>query len=311
MSASSLRIEVNPEWLDPNGHIGLLNQAFPGQWSRPSYDWYITRPFHGVASDTLALTDDCHRALSVITLSYRQVCDATDPPVDVGIIGSTVTLPCERGRGHYGRLLEAVRERAAMKGYAAIIGFVTRDNVSTKGLAKRGALAIPSFYIVSGPGRRPASHAARDGLTHCAPERLTAAFAQSELPHAPGMRFLYACSGDWRRQFIHRPCPVRAVRLGHDSLALVETVHGTDRLQWLDCPREKITGAISQLARTSAAARRQFFMYTLDPLIAAAARRIGLGTRPGYLMLWPTGHRTEAWSRLADASWNVQSGDRL
>ena len=33
--------------------------------------------------------------------------------------------------------------------------------------------------------------------------------------------------------------------------------------------------------------------------------------RPGYLMLWPTGHRTEAWNRLANASWTVQSGDRL
>ena len=73
-----------------------------------------------------------------------------------------------------------------MKGYAAIIGFVTRDNVSAKGLAHRGALAIPSFYIVSAPGRRPASRPARDGLARCAPERLTAAFAQRESSHPAG-----------------------------------------------------------------------------------------------------------------------------
>jgi hypothetical protein len=72
-----------------------------------------------------------------------------------------------------------------------------------------------------------------------------------------------------------------------------------------------VTGAIARLAAASAAARRQFFLYTLDPLIAAAARRIGLRMRPGYLMLWPTGYRPEAWSRLVNASWNVQSGDRL
>jgi GNAT superfamily N-acetyltransferase len=310
VSAATIRVELNPEWLDPTRHIGLLNQAFPGQWSRPTYEWYITRPFRGVESDTFAVTDG-HRALSVVTLSYRQVCGDANFPIDIGVIGSTVTLPSERGRGHYGRLLEAVRERAAMKGYAAIIGFVTRDNVSAKGLAHRGALAIPSFYIVSAPGSRPASRPARDGLARCAPERLTAAFAPREPSHPPGMRFLYTSSGDWRRQFIDRPGPVRALRLAHDSVALVETVHGTDRLQWLACPREKVTEAIARLAGASAAAKRQFFLYTLDPLIAAAARRIGLGTRPGYLMLWPTGHRTEHWSGLANASWTVHSGDRL
>ncbi len=310
MSASAIRVELNPPWLDPKRHVGLLNRGFPEQWSRPTYDWYIARPFRGVENDTFAVTDG-HRALSVVTLSYRQVCDNANFSVDVGVIGSTVTLPSERGRGHYGRLLEAVRERAAMKGYAAIIGFVTRDNVSAKGLTHRGAQAIPSFYIVSVPGRRPASRPAWDGLARCAPEHLTAAFAERESSNAAGMRFLYACSGDWRRQFIDRPSPVRALRLAHDSLALIETVHGTDRLQWLACPREKVTAAIARLAAASAAAKRQFFLYTLDPLLAAAARRIGLGARPGYLMLWPTGHRTEAWSRLANAFWTVQSGDRL
>jgi hypothetical protein len=288
----------------------MLNQAFPGQWSRPTYEWYITRPFHGVENDTFAVTDG-RRALSVVTLSYRQVCNDANSPVDIGVIGSTVTLPNERGRGHYGRLLDAVRERAAMKGYAAIIGFVTRDNVSAKGLVRRGSLAIPSYYIVSAPGRRPASRPARDGLAHCDPERLTTTLAQRESSRPPGMRFLYTRAGDWRRQFIDRPCAVRALRLAHDSLALVETVHDTDRLQWLACPRDKVTGAIARLAAASAAAKRQFFLYTLDPLIAAAAKRLGLGARPGYLMLWPTGDRTEAWSRLANASWTVQSGDRL
>jgi GNAT superfamily N-acetyltransferase len=304
------RVELNPEWLDPAGHIGLLNQGFHGQWCRATYEWYITRPFQGVESDTLAVTDG-RRALSVITLSYRQVCNDPNFPIDVGVIGSTVTLPSERGRGHYGRLLEAVRERAARKGYVAIIGFVTRDNVSAKGLSRRGAIAIPSFYLVSPSGRRPVSRPARDRLASCAPERLTAALAHRECQHTQGMRFLYSRSGDWRRQFIDRPGAVRALRPTHDSLALVETVHDTDRLQWLACPRGKVTGAIARLAAASAAAKRQLFLYTLDPLLAAAARRIGLRMRPGYLMLWPTGHRTEAWNRLANASWTVQSGDRL
>jgi GNAT superfamily N-acetyltransferase len=310
VSAATSRIELNPRWLDPARHLGLLNRGFPGQWSRPTYDWYITRPFHGVGSDTFAVTDG-RRALSVVTMSYRQVCDDANCSMDVGVIGSAATLPSERGRGHYGRLLEAVREHAATKGYVAIIGFVTRDNLSGRWLARRGALPIPSFYILSTRGRRPVSRPTRDGLAHSVPERLAATLAHRESSRAPGTRFLYACSSDWRRQFIDRPCPVRFLRLAHDALALVETVGDTDRLQWLACPREKMTGAIARLAAASAAAKRQFFLYTLDPLLAAAAQRVGLGMRPGYLMLWPTGHRTEAWNRLANASWTVQSGDRL
>ena len=193
----------------------------------------------------------------------------------------------------------------------AIIGFVTRDNVSTKGLVHRGALAIPSFYIASAPGRRPASRPARDGLAHCAPERLTPAFAHRESSHASG----HALSLHLLRRLA--PAVHRSARAQFAPCAWLTT-----RWRWsrrsttpIDCsglpaPREKATGVIARLAAASAAAKRQFFLYTLDPLIAAAARRIGLGMRPGYLMLWPTGYRTEAWSRLAHASWNVQSGDR-
>jgi ribosomal protein S18 acetylase RimI-like enzyme len=309
VSTPTSRIELNPEWLDATRHVGLLNRVFAEKWSRSAYEWYIGRPFNGVQNDTLAVTDG-HRALSVMTLCHRQVCNDASGPIDVGVICSAATLPAEQGRGHYGRLLEAIRERAAAKGYAALLGFVTRDNASGRGLAQRGARAVPSFYITSFPGRKLVS-AARQSSMRTAPDRVAATFAQAEPERAPGARFFYARASDWQRQFIDRPHPIRALRPAHDSLALVETVGDTDRLQWLACPREKVTRTIAALARASAVAGRQFFLYTLDPLLAAAARRVGLGARPGYLMLWPTGRRTEACSTLANASWTVQSGDRV
>jgi hypothetical protein len=54
-----------------------------------------------------------------------------------------------------------------------------------------------------------------------------------------------------------------------------------------------------------------FFMYTLDPLLAAAAVRLGLSIRAGLLMLLPIdSHRTD-WRSLAGAEWCLHSGDRL
>ena len=308
MSAHSSSLERNPSWLDRKSHLALLNQAFPGRWNPAAYDWYIARSCHGIENDTLVVSEG-HRALAVVTVCHRQVGTDTSRPIDVGVLSAGTTLASERGQGHYGRLLEAARELALIKGYAALLGFVTRDNVSGKGLAHRGAQAVPSFYIASPPGRRPVGTAAQ--LTEASVHAGNlASLAWRESSRASGARFLYPRADDWRRQFIVRPSPVRVLRLAHDSLALVETVGVTDRLQWLTAPREKATACISRLARASAAAGRQFFLYTLDPLLAAAARRIGLAIRPGYLMLWPTGHAHDAWRGIANAPWSVQSGHR-
>jgi hypothetical protein len=123
--------------------------------------------------------------------------------------------------------------------------------------------------------------------------------------------FHYERAEDWRQQFLQRPHTVHIVRLAHDSYAAIEAVHGTDRLQLLVCPDRKRTRYIAALAAASAIAGRSFFMYTLDPTEAAAARRAHLRMRAGYLMLQPTGVLDDGWNRLAEAVWRVQSGDRM
>ena len=100
------------------------------------------------------------------------------------------------------------------------------------------------------------------------------------------------------RQFVRRPHPVRAVRLSLDSHALIERVGDTDRLQWLAGPHHRFSSNIASLVATSRASGRKFFMYTLDPLQAAAARRTGLKIRNGYLMLLPTGRVHSDWYAL-------------
>jgi len=101
------------------------------------------------------------------------------------------------------------------------------------------------------------------------------------------------------------------VQFAGNSAGLIETVQGTDRLQWLSCPPAETLSSIARFAALSAVSRRAFFMYTLDPDQADSARHLGLKVKEGYLLVLPSGYCPERWRALASASWRVQSGDRL
>jgi hypothetical protein len=317
-------IQINPAWLNRASYTAFLNQGFAGKWDAPAYDWYVARGFNAQPSDLLVRCDGT-RVLSGMTLCYRQVAVGSGAMVEVAILSAGTTLVAERGRGHYSAMLQSALKRCREKGCAAALGFVTSDNISGHGLMRLGARSIPSFYLIS-----PERPRAAQGLT-AAPRRLIGSrphrrhrsrksavelFARhrAQSTSAPGMphaHFHYERPEDWHRQFLDRPHTVRIVRLAQDSYAALEAVDDTDRLQLLVCPDHKRAGHIAALAATSTADGRRFFMYTLDPGEAAAARRAGLRIRDGYLMLQPTGLEGGGWERLVGANWRVQSGDRM
>jgi GNAT superfamily N-acetyltransferase len=315
------RTEINPPWLDPGHYVEFLNRGFSGQWDRASYDFYLGRAFNGARSDLLVRAVGT-RILAGISLCYRQVHLDGGSPIWVCVASTTTTLPAERRCGHYGALLEAAVERCAERGCAALLGFVTHGNGSGRGLTRMGARAIPSFYVVSSEasGRVSATRARPERRRlvsiegHAAVATLLPPIASriqrfANPPAVPRARFHYERPEDWAQQFLCRPHPVRALRLSHDSYALIEAVGTTDRLQWLACPHSKMTAHTAALAAASAAAGRKFFMYTLDPLLAQAAHRSGLEIRRGYLLVLPLD--LSAGRGLASALWTVQSGDRL
>ncbi len=313
MGSDSFQTHLNPPWLAPRSYISFLNQAFPRQWSDSTYAWYVARPFNGRRNDLLVRADGS-RIVAGVTLCYRQVLAPAGAPLDICVLSAGATLPSERGRGHYVTLLHEAFELCRTRGCVAAIGYVTHDNFSGREFTRLGARAIPSFYITSSD-RRQTGDASRivarfDGGR--AIEALESRRAGG--PRAPNslhVRFYYERGEDWRQQFIHRANEVWIARPAYDSLAVIEPVGSTDRLQLLACPEAKVTRHIAGLAAASARAGRKFFMYTLDPHQAASARRWGLTVRRGYLMIHRTGHSGEEWERLANAPWAVQSGDRL
>jgi hypothetical protein len=320
---SGLTTQVDPAWLDADSYVAFLNRVFPGQWNRAAYEWYVARPFNYRKSHTLVRVNGT-AIVSGMALCYRQVKVGQGPPIQISVISAAGTLPSERRQGHYATLLSSALEHCGDSGSVAALGFVTRQNASGRGLARLGAEAIPSFYITSASRRSGLqqvlrvnrSTTIRSAGTEVNISEAFAMRAQQQCErrgpeNSPVAHFHYENTDDWKRQFIHRPRAVRALRLGHDSMALTETVGETDRLQWLCCPGEKVTRYIADLARTSAVRGRGFFMYTLSACEAAAARRAGLRIREGHLMLLPTGRSAADWERLRRAAWQVESGDRL
>jgi GNAT superfamily N-acetyltransferase len=314
-------IALNPGSLDRDRYIAFLNRSFPKGWDRESHDWYLARDFNGETCDLLVGADG-DRILAGVSLCYRQVRAGLDAPIDVCVAGAGATLPGERRRGHYAEIMRAAVERAKARGCAAMLGFVTRNNTSGRGLIRMGARVTPSFYLVS-PGA-PAAHRQQrsrssnaSSKAHWAPAdlgsvaRLLENRRGTDAERCTAVRFHYERPEDWKRQFLLRPHTVRAMRKAHDCHALIETVGDTDRLQYLSGPAAKESASIAALALESRKAGRRFFSYTLDPLAAAAARRAGLRIRHGYLVITPTGLDREEFDRLARSRWRIQSGDRL
>jgi hypothetical protein len=124
--------------------------------------------------------------------------------------------------------------------------------------------------------------------------------------------FHYPDANAWRSQMVDRPHGVQSLRIGATCRAVIEGVGDTDRLQWLDGDARERLPAIRALVERARCNRRRFFMYSTCPHEAAAARRLGLAARPGYLMALalPAGHASTArgWAGM---SWRVQSGDRM
>jgi GNAT superfamily N-acetyltransferase len=310
---------LNPAWLQRVDYVDFLNKAFSGSWSKTDFDWYLGRSFQGIRPDILVRASGTE-VIAGLGLVHRQVRVGCEPPVDVGVISAAGTLPSARGQGHYSELLHSALERARQCSWVALLAFVTEENGSGRGLRRLGARIIPSFYMSSREwrdGKTPCSNtsARRDRISPPWLKRVEIERSKNRFglhPRAAAEAgFHYEHDEDWRQQFFHRPHGIRLHRLQHDSQAWIEPAGSTDRLQRLDCPPAKTRHHVMTLAAASAAAGRRFFMYSLDARLAAALGRRGLAIHRGYFMLLPVNRSVHAWRTINEASWSVQSGDRL
>jgi GNAT superfamily N-acetyltransferase len=302
--------------LNPNGSelaigTGFLQQCFGSRWTDAMYRWYLQRPFAGEPTDRLILTDGT-RALAGCGLAYRRLRLPDGIVQPVSIVVSAATLPDQRGRGYYAQILHAAIERSAQRHCTALLGFVTADNPTGRGLQRLGATAVPSTYLVS--PRSPRFH--RTALLQIRAATPTIGWPTRADTRArdssPAVHFYYPEAAMWRSQMLERPHTVEALHVGTSCRALLECAGDTDRLQWFDGPDRERPAAIAALAARAFRAQRRFFTYSTRKEDSAAAPRLGLRAHPGFLMALAVEARhlplVRGWASLA---WDVQSGDRL
>src|SRR5947208_16780497 len=129
------------------------------------YRWYMQRPFDGEAPDRLVLMDG-ERVVACCGIVYRlaRTPDGTAHRISVIVAGGT--LPGERGRGFFERLLRATAARSAQRGRTAVVGFAVADQSSARcfnGSAPQGSRAPTSPRAACCAMRRkaPCGYAAR------------------------------------------------------------------------------------------------------------------------------------------------------
>jgi hypothetical protein len=308
---AELKILLNPAGSGADGGADFLARCFGTRWTRPMYRWYLQRPFLGEPPDRLMLVEG-ERVVAGCGLAYRLLRTPDALVHRVSVVVAAATLPGERGRGCYARVLRAAAERSALRGCTALLGFVTADNATGRGLRRLGATAVPSAYIVS-PG---IARLHENGLLRVCGAKVTRRWSEgagTRWRRAPlQASFHYPAASEWRAQMVERPHPVLALRVGATCRALVECVGDTDRLQWLDCEARERVAAIRAIAAHAQRRRRRFFMYSTCPDEVAAAQRLGLCVRPGFMMaLAPTSRQESTVHGWAALPWHVQSGDRL
>jgi hypothetical protein len=308
---TELRILVNPRGTSADIGADFLTRCFATSWTEGMRRWYLQRAFGEETPDRLILMDD-QRIVAGCGLAYRLLRTPDARLHRVSVVVAACTAPGERGRGCYARVLQGAIERSAARGCTALLGFVTADNATGRGLLRLGATAVPSAYITSAGSLSVSRNGA---LRVCAAPVSDSwpARAGARLRHLPGEAgFHYPDERSWRSQMLERPHSVQSLYVGGSCRALVERVGDTDRLQWLDAtPRER-SAAIRTLATHARRRQQKFFMYSTRPDDAAAASRLGLSVRPGFMMALAPATRHESTVRgWATMPWHVQSGDRL
>ena len=299
-----MRVLLNPD--EPEVGAEFLTRCFGARWTDGMYRWYLQRSFAGEAPDRLVLNDGA-RAVAGCGLVYRLLRTPDGEVQRVSVVVAACTLPEARGQGCYARVLQAAVDQSAARGCTALLGFVTADNATGRGLKRLGATAIPSAYLASRHRRGSAGAA----LLRLRETKVTDDWPARAAAAAPA-GFHYPDVSAWRSQIVDRPHPVDSVRVGASCRAVVEAVGDTDRLQWLEGDERERVAAVRTLVARAGCRGRRFFMYSTCSHETAAARRLGLTVRPGYLLALAVQAcqtvRVREWAHL---SWRVQSGDRM
>lgn len=305
----------------------LLRRCFP-HWGDASVSrWFFARESGGPPADRLMLREG-DTPLAGIAIVHRRLRLAGGEELAVGILCGAWTLPEARRQGLFGRTVTGALSVARERGLALLLGFVTDDNPSSRGLDRLGFLGVTATYHTAGPDT-----AGPDGIDpprapRAAVEMLgqsaAALFQRFESVRSQRVRFAYGHPGVWASQFLARPHPTRVVNVGSGAWAVVEEVGDTDRILCCEGEDDAMPGLLASLRARAAAAGRRVFCYTTRPEVRRAAGQAGFDCRSGWIRVGgadPTLVAALTGRPAAEAPaepaprlhhrWDIQAGDKM
>lgn len=293
---SDLVCRRNPASFDAR-YLENLNLAF-GHWGDQAlYDWVFRRSCGSFATDQLVLEESSGLVLAGSGVSYRKVRTSAGDVLDVGIMTGSWTVPQARGRGCFSRIIEESVALTRERGGAALLAFVTENNLSRRALERAGAYMLPSGYwtgLVLGGEEirlkvRPSSISAE-------------AFFDAYLAQRQDViSFWYPEITGFIGQILSRPLPTRLLTVG-TSEVVVEEANDTDRILAVVRGEESPEQIYAAVVDDAGKRGRKAFAFSMGEIPAGVA---GIS---GYLTIIPCG---DGGVQLGKGNWAIDSGERM
>lgn len=314
--------EVKGEYLE------CINLCFGNWGDAAAYHWYFERKTSFHAPDLMVLKKD-GEIVAGSAVTYRRLALANGELIDVGIMTGSWTLPAARWQGCFTRIIEESRRLTHEMGGALLLAFVTEENASARRLADAGCALAPSVYFFSTP-ETPYPEDGRDLNPVEKDEPVIAAlYDELYVGNKHYVNFVYSTARDFGAQFIRRVIETEVLSDGEGITGVVEKKPDTDSLLLIPPDDEPdITRYISAFLKHALGDDRKLFFFSTRPAVIAAAERLGMGTKPGYVTvlaadtdrLQAAFGMTEAWPGEMGLThpgtpwflgeWRVQNGDR-
>ena len=103
---TELRVLVNPGGMGADIGARFLTQCFAASWTEAMCRWYLQRAFDDETPDRLILVED-QQVVAGCGLAYRLLRTPDATVHRVSVVVAACTVPGERGRGCYARVLQA------------------------------------------------------------------------------------------------------------------------------------------------------------------------------------------------------------
>ncbi|MEQ8206561.1 MAG: GNAT family N-acetyltransferase [Woeseia sp.] len=296
----------NPEGYGVADYVDLLNRSFNGSWTPRLYHWYMSRPYAGKTPDNGVLMSD-GQPVSGAGVVYRQLRDSEGRIIDVGVITGAWTLPEARGHGYFTKVMQESAVHVGAQGCELLLGFVTDDNASGKGMRRAGAYMIPTTYLLSSTTSNPQTK-----HLEVTPAKVDAGELHAlHNRHSAAAGYYYQHTDDWRSQFLERTNAVEVLRVGDETIGIVEQTPGTDRLQWLGGDSRTYAACLASLSARAEARGRRFFGFGCGSWLKDCDNYPELEQRGGFITCLPAGEVSPQNAAMLAGPWEVHSGDRV